>query len=690
MPSQSDLSFTFQPLVGRSEFEVVSFTLDEAISTPFQLHLELISYEDDIDFGQLLDKPVLFTIWHGERPQRYVHGLVSTFSQGETGFCRTRYRALVEPQLARARLRSNWRIFQQKTVPQIIEIMLQRQGIIQFDLYSGNEHQVREFCVQAGETDLDFIARLAAEEGYVYRFEHTPKHHKLLVTDHLLSLGLISHGAIKNVEGSIDEHAIDPNKVLYRANSGGDQAMPCLRRLRYSEQVRTTRQVQREYTFTHPAYRQEHHAGGSLIKHQSQGYERFDYPGRYKRDAVGKPFTENRLTALRHDARIAEVQGDDVRLQPGLSFTLIEHPREDLNVHWRVNSVHHEGTQFTSLQEEAADAQHGTHYKQAAVLVPGRVEWRPAPLPKPRIDGPQMATVVGPPGEEIYCDEWGRVKVSFPWDRESQNNEFSSCWVRVSQGWAGGSWGSMAIPRIGQDVIVQYVNADPDQPMITGRTYCGDQLPPYDLPQHKTRMTIKSQTHKGEGYNELRFEDELGIEEVFIHAQRDQNNEVGNDETTRVGRNRIEQVGNDEQLNVGNDFRQETGRDHTHFIGQNCRLDIKHDLIEKVGNDRSETTGANQRTFVGADNELVVKGRQVIETGQGTEHQTTVYQLRASERIEFRSPGGSIVLDGQGITINGLTLTLSGPTQAVANGTGNALSLALTPDASNTCEAKAE
>ncbi|WP_284400546.1 type VI secretion system tip protein TssI/VgrG, partial [Pseudomonas putida] len=138
--------------------------------------------------------------------------------------------------------------------------------------------------------------------------------------------------------------------------------------------------------------------------------------------------------------------------------------------------------------------------------------------PKPRIDGPQMATVVGPKGEEIYCDQWGRVKVSFPWDRESQDNEFSSCWVRVSQGWAGGSWGSMAIPRIGQDVIIQYVDADPDQPMITGRTYCGNQLPPYDLPKHKTRMTIKSQTHKGDGFNELRFEDELGKEEVFIHA----------------------------------------------------------------------------------------------------------------------------------------------------------------------------
>ncbi len=691
MPSQSDLRFTFQPLAGQIDFEVVSFELDEVISSPFQLKLELISFEDEVDFGQLLDKPVLFTIWRGERPLRYVHGLISSFSQSETGFYRTRYRALVEPVLARAGLRSNWRIFQHKTVPQILELMLKRQGIARFEIKSMGEHQVREFCVQAGETDLDFIARLAGEEGFVYRFEHTPKHHLLVITDRLLALGQISRSALKaddEDDDFFDEDDIGPDQVLYRANSGGDQARPCLRRLRYSEQVRTARQVQRDYTFTNPQYRQEHRAGDSSITHQSRDYERFDYPGRYKRDAVGVPFTATRLTALRHDARIAEVEGDDVRLQPGLSLTLIEHPRKDLNAHWRVMRVHHEGSQFTSLQEEAAGAEQGTRYSQEAVLVPGRIEWRPAPLPKPRIDGPHMATVVGPPGEEIYCDEWGRVKVSFPWDRESKNNEFSSCWVRVSQGWAGGSWGSMAIPRIGQDVIVQYVNADPDQPMITGRTYCGDQLPPYDLPEHKTRMTIKSQTHKGNGFNELRFEDELSKEEVFIHAQRDQNNVVGNDETTRVGRNRVEQVGNDEYLNIGHDFRQETGGDHTQLIGQTCRVDIKHDLIEKVGNDRSESTGANYQAFVGKDAELVVKGAQKVTVGQGMEQHTTIYQLRASERIEFRTAGGSIVLDGQGITINGLKLDLQGQTSAAASGAGNSQPLSLTPDASKKCEAK--
>ena len=697
MPSQSDFYFTFQPLAGQSEFEVVSFELNEAISTPYQLNLELISFDDEVDFGQLLDKPVLFTIWRGERALRYVHGLVSTFSQGDTGFCRTRYRALVEPMLARAGLRSNWRIFQQKTVPQILEIMLQRLGILHVQMNSSGEHQVREFCVQAGETDLAFIARLAAEEGFVYRFEHTPKQHMLLFTDRLLWLGQISRGVIqRDDDEGFDDDDIDPNQVLYRSNRGGDQAMPCLHRLRYSEQVRTARQVQRDYTFTNPAYRQEHRADAIDLKHQSTAYEYFDYPGRYKRDAVGVPFTATRITALRHDARIAEVEGDDVRLQPGLSFTLIEHPRDDLNVHWRVINVHHEGTQFTSLQEEAAGAQQGTRYSQAAVLVPGRAEWRPAPLAKPRIDGPHMATVVGPPGEEIYCDSWGRVKVSFPWDRESENNEFSSCWVRVSQGWAGGSWGSMAIPRIGQDVIIQYVNADPDQPMITGRTYCGNQLPPYDLPEHKTRMTIKSQTHKGGGYNELRFEDELGRQEVFIHAERDQNNVVKHNETTQVGNDRAERVEQDETISIGRDRREDVAQDESLSIGQNRVHEIGNDdslsigrthtivtgqdRIEKVGNHRQDFTKANHTVEIGGHLEQVVAGHNLLQTGEAIRHTTKVYDIQVSESLTIRSPGGLLRIDGAGVTLDGVALAFRGPVSQQAVGSQRTTSTAGIPE----------
>ncbi|MBI6896039.1 type VI secretion system tip protein VgrG [Pseudomonas putida] len=665
MTRQSDLSYRFEPLASQDPFEVVSFTLDEALSTPFKLVLELVSYEDNVDFAHLLDKPALFTILRGQRPMRYVHGLISAFSQGDTGFCRTRYQAVVEPKLARAGLRSNWRIFQQQSVPQILETLFKAQRITDFELGHSFPHAPREFCVQAGETDLAFITRLAAEEGFIYRFVHSAKGHRLLVSDRVLTLGMISSSLVKpedddDDEGFIDDDYPDPLAVLYHANSGGDQARPCLRRLHYREQVRTARQVQRDYSFTHPAYHLQQEFNASDLQHQADDYERFDYPGRYKRDEVGIPFTRTRLTALRHDARIAEVEGDDVRLQPGLSFDLVEHPRADLNIHWRVASVRHEGAQFTSLQEEAAGAEQGTRYTQKALLVPGRIEWRPEAPPKPRIDGPHMATVVGPEGEEIFCDEWGRVKVSFPWDRESRDNEYSSCWVRVSQGWAGGGWGAMAIPRIGQDVVIQYVNADPDQPMITGRTYCGNQRPPYELPKHRTRMTIKSKTHKGQGFNELRFEDELGQEEVFIHAQRDLNAKINHDESHTVGNDRTLSTGRDSSTCIARDATLSTGRDRRDHVRQDCFTDIDRNLVHTIGNACSETIGSDHHLSIGRDQTLIIEGTQTLEARTAQRLLTPSYMLQGTERIHIRGPAGKIILDADGITLEAPNIRFKG------------------------------
>ncbi|MCX2890159.1 type VI secretion system tip protein TssI/VgrG [Pseudomonas sp. DCB_BI] len=685
MPSQSGLYYSFRPLVTPLEFEVASFQLKEGISSNFQLELELVSHEYDVDFGALLDQPALFTISRGQQALRHVHGLISTFRQGDSGPRRTRYSAVIEPRLARANLRSNWRIFQHKTVPEIVELLLMRQGISQYQIGKGLDHHVREFCVQAGETDFDFFARLLAEEGFVYRFEHSEKQHTLIISDRLLAFGNIPPQP--SFAHYTDEDPARACSVLYRACSGGDQATPCLRRLHYSEQVRTACQVQRDYTFINPAYRQEHRATGHYLEHQAGDYERFDYPGRYKRDAVGKAFTENRITALRHDVHVAQVEGDDVRLQPGLGFTLTGHPRAAFNVHWRVTAVTHEGSQHTCLQEDAAGVEQGTRYGQVAELVPGRTEWRPAPLGRPRVDGPHMATVVGPRGEEIYCDEWGRVKVSFPWDRESQGNEFSSCWVRVSQGWAGGSWGAMAIPRIGQDVIIHYVNGDPDQPMITGRTYCGDQLPPYDLPQHKTRMTIKSQTHKGDGFNELRFEDELGQEEVFIHAQKDQNIVVRHDETTQIGNDRKEQVNNDVSTLIGhdrtetvaNDERVSIGHDAALEIGRNQSIKIAKDRIETIGNHRHDQITANHHTSIGGNLEQQVEGDAELEARGAIRRRSRRYELHTAEAVIIQGPGGSIQIDETGITLDGPTIRINGQLLQTPAGASSLFSLSGAP-----------
>ncbi|UII71784.1 type VI secretion system tip protein VgrG [Pseudomonas sp. HN11] len=665
MPRQSDLRYTFEPLK-RDAFDVVSFKLEEGLSQPFKLELELASHNASIDFNRVLDLAGLFTIWRGETPVRYVHGLVSLFTQGDTGFRRTRYSAAVEPTLARFDLRSNWRIFQGQNVPTIILEVLKDQRLTDVKTYLCFDHQPREYCVQAGETDLDFIARLAAEEGLLYTFDHRADGHTLWLTDRVGGLGTIG----------THEHC----PVIYQPMGGGDSMEPALHRFHYTEQVRTAVQVQRDYTFTHPRYNQQHTATGDQdLNNQHKDYERYNYPGRYKRDIAGKPFTKNRLAALRNDAKLAHLAGDDARLQPGLAFDLNEHPREDFNDRWRAITVQHAGKQHSSLEEEAFGSDSGTSYEMKATAIRWTSDWKAPLRDKPCIDGPQIATVVGPPDEEIYCDKWGRVKVQFPWDRSDKNNDQSSCWIRVAQGWAGATWGAMAVPRVGQELIISYQDGDPDQPIATGRTYRETNLPPYELPKHKTRMTIKSRTHKGSGFNELRFEDEQGQQEVYIHAEKDKNVHikhnngifVGNDRREKVGHDEHIEIGHDRNERVGNDERIEVVQDRIQTLGRDHRTHIGRDRTEEVGNNRYDTVAADHGIRIGGNVEHCVNSHYRLVAGESITQKTTVFEVAASQRIVLKAPGGSLTIDSDGITLDGLTIKIKGPVTGDTMGTGN-------------------
>ncbi|EMV9186040.1 type VI secretion system tip protein VgrG, partial [Escherichia coli] len=451
---------------------------------------------------------------------------------------------------------------------------------------------------------------------------------------------------------------------------------------------RTSQQVQRERYFQHPVFNHETRSSANGL-HQGD-YQNYRYPGRYKQVSVGQPASQARLWGLRRDAQVAEVEGDDARLQPGLAFDLTGHPRDDWNRGWRPVRMHHRGIQHTSLEEESANAEQGTHYSYLAELVPDDVEWRPEPAPRPRIDGPQIATVVGPEGEEIYCDEHARVKIQFPWDRLGKNDEHSSCWVRVAQNWAGAGWGHMAIPRVGQEVLVAFESGDSDQPVIIGRTYNAINPPPYELPLHKTRMTIKSKTHQGDGFNELRFEDAQDQEEIYVHAQKDQNIHVNHDETTYVGHDRSENVehdetiaighdrretvGNDEQVTIGHDRRHQIGQDAFLTIERNHTISVGKDRIQTVGNHRKDQTTANHLIDVGGHVEASVQGHHQLTAGQSIERKTQRYDLQASEKVVVRGPGGTLTIDASGITLEGVLIKLKGPIQQ-SGGAGNSLSM---------------
>ena len=650
MAVQSDYRYTLDA-GEKHTFDVISFKLTEGLSEPFRLELMLSSFDPNISFSALMDQSVTFTFWQGEQPVRYLNGIVTSFGLGKTGFVRTHYQMVVEPALARAAFQSDSRIFQHQNSEKIIRTLLQKNRVEKVSFEPLPSDWEREYCVQYRETDLAFIERLAAEEGWYYYFDHRADSHELRFGHQSIASPILG-------------------TLTYNAKPAGDRSFACLWRFDYCRKVTTTSQTLRDYTFLNPNYNLEHqhHSQASTLTDSDTSksaansatvYEKYDYPGRYKKDEQGNPFSLYRLESELALSETANAEGDDMRVIPGYGFTLEGHANSAFNQDWLVVRVEHSGKQTGSLDEEAGEE--GNRYENTLFLIPHNKPWRSPLKPRPIIRGTQVAHVTGPEGEEIYCDEWGRVKLQFPWDRLGNFDEHSSCWVRVVQGWAGAQYGNMMIPRIGHEVLVKYLNGDPDQPIVVGRTYHSTTEPPYELPKHKTRMTIKSKTHKGNGFNELRFEDEMGREEVFIHAEKDLNHIVKHDETTQVGHDRTEQVGRNETIHIGNDRTETVGqdedltinRDQIRSIGRNRITKIEKDDILNVNNNRRVNVHADSLIKVGQDLNIEIAQNGSWVAGELFEQVCKQFDLEGYDEVHIQGPAGEIVLNQEGITLIG-------------------------------------
>ena len=538
LSQKQDLAFSFHcPAVPDGELLVTSFSASEGLFALTEIEIELASKNPDIDLHALIDEKACLTIHHKYDDMRHYSGVVAMATRTDQGHHYTAYRLTILPPLHRLRYGSDARIFQQKSVPDIIKELLAEQAITDVTWTLAGEHLAREYCVQYRETHLDFIERLAAEEGIWYYFSHGPQgEHSLHFVDDM--------AAVPDLEKRAS--------LEYNANPGAAVKGPSCSQFSMREQVRSSAYTQRDYTFKKPGYNQQHLHTAQETNGLAADYKLYDYPGRYKQDAAGKPFTKHRMEATRIDATTATGRSDTIHLSAGYKIELSDHPKADYNTKYLIRRVTHSGMQPGALEQDAGDG--ACTYSASFLVQPYRLPYRPARRVKPMVDGPQMAHVVGPAGEEIYCDEYGRVKVQFPWDRYGKSDEHSSCWIRVSQNWAGGSWGHMAIPRIGQEVLVEYLEGDPDQPIITGRTYHEVNKVPNELPKFKTRMVLKSDTHKGSGFNELRFEDEAGQEEVWFHAERYYNAVVKNNETWKIGANRHKRVDASQSESIGGEW----------------------------------------------------------------------------------------------------------------------------------------
>ncbi len=438
----------------------------------FRYEVQLASRVSNLTAEQMVDKRAELKLYRNSQLVQRVHGIVRAFSQGDIGHHHTFYELTLVPALERLSLRHNSRIFQKQTVPEILSILLQEMGINDYAFALKRDCVQREFCVQYRESDIDFLHRLAAEEGLVYSFVHEAGKHTLYFSDASDSLSKL------------------PEPIPYNALAGGTMDTPYIHGLTYRTQAEVSEVQLKDYSFKKPAYSFLQTVQGTEPDYQQTRYQHFDAPGRYKDDVNGAAFSQIRLDYLRRHAHTATGQSNEPLLRAGYKFDLQEHLDPSMNRDWVVVSINHQGEQPQALQEEGDSG--ATTYSNQFSLIPGHLHWRAEPQPKPQVDGPMIATVVGPEGEEIFCDEHGRVKIHFPWDRYSNGNEQSSCWVRVSQGWAGSQYGFIAIPRIGHEVIVSFLNGDPDQPIITGRTYHATNTPPYTLPEHKTKTVLRT------------------------------------------------------------------------------------------------------------------------------------------------------------------------------------------------------
>ncbi|NIC39093.1 type VI secretion system tip protein VgrG [Halomonas desiderata] len=636
--------------VDSAELAVIDFTLEEALSAPFTLTLRFASRNGRLAATELLDRPVSLTIWQDGEALRRVHAIVSEFGRGDRGHRRTIYSLVARPALWRLGLRHNSRIFQEVSPLTVLNTLCDERGLRDVAFAVTRELPERAYLVQYRETDLAFVERLAAEEGlfYFHEFFETGED--------------APNGAHRLVFADAPQVLAHLGERSYHGRAGGTPPKRHVRKLQQLARVAPASVTLKDYSFKNPAYAQLHeHVENELETHgQRADYEHYDYPGRYKADASGDAFTRIRLEHLRSDALTCAAESDLPELAPGVKFTLTDHDLDELNRDWQVVKVKHTGSQPQALEEDGvtqgdAAGMGMTKFDNELILTPADRAWRPTPNAKPRVDGPQIAFVVGPEGEEIHCDEHGRVKVQFPWDRYAEPNETASAWVRVSQGWAGGGYGSMAIPRIGHEVVISHLEGDPDQPLITGRVYNAVNTPPYALPEHKTRTVIRTQSHKGEGFQELRFEDEAGQEQIWLHAQKD-----------------LELL---------------TRNDRTEEIGHDSFLTVHHDRIGEIDGDEHHTVRGNRHEQTVANQHLTVQGTLHLKAGQawlsecGRElHIKAGHKvvLEAGSEMTLNAGGSFLKLDGGGVTLVGPKVRINAG-GSPGSGSGQAVETPLLP-----------
>jgi type VI secretion system secreted protein VgrG len=533
-----DFQLSLTTPLGKDALILQEFKGTEGLSQLFSFRLDMVSEQQSIAAASLIGKPVTWSIAGPAADQRHFSGVMREFVGAEAwGRGYRVYHAEIVPWFWLSSRTADCRIFQNKSVRDILQIVLGDNTLADFDLsgIKGN-HPPREYCVQYRETDFNFLSRLMEEEGIFYFFRHSAGAHKMVVADDASAF-------FKCEDGEVE---CSPNSPVVSRISAW------LPRREFRPGVWT----QRDYDFEAPRKNLQTTKNTLLDVAAARPYEIYDYPGGYSEKERGDSLTRSRMEE--EEAPYGEIDGQGTcrHFAPGANFSLVKHDIESEQGNYTVATTHHRAADYTHF---VGSHEVPSYYANSFSCISARSLFRaPRLTPKPVVNGPQTAVVVGPLGEEIYCDKYGRVKVQFHWDRYGTRDDKSSCFIRVGQWLAGPQWGAIFTPRIGMEVIVAFLEGDPDRPIIVGTVYNGDNMPPYALPDNKTQSGFKSRSSQrggGTNFNELRFEDKKGDEDIVFHAEKDYHRSVEHDDDLQVGNNQTITINNDrtETIERGND-----------------------------------------------------------------------------------------------------------------------------------------
>ena len=616
----------------------------ENLSGISEFQVECFSENGSIDVDSILAQNVSIEMRMPDNSIRFFAGYVTRFAQAGKHRRFHIYHATVHTWNWLLTRTADCKIFQEKSVPDIIKEVFGDHPVADFEDRLSGSYNPREYCVQYRETDFNFVSRLMEEEGIYTFHEYDGMQNKLILADSL--------SAHSPFPGYASIPFVKPSGV-------GRTEREHVSHWKFEREVQPGKVALMDYDFKKPLVKLD---AKSIITrgHQYADYEVFDSPGEYTEKGDGTNYAKTRVEELHSGYELVEGGSNARGVAVGSLFTLTDHKRGDQNKEYLVTR-----TEF-SCQAEGfeSDAVQGVTYDCSFVALSTEHTFRPErKTRRPLIKGPQTAVVVGKAGDEIYTDEYGRVKVQFFWDRYGASDENSSCWIRVSHPWAGKNWGMIAIPRIGQEVIVECLEGDPDRPIITGRVYNADQMPPYDLPANKTQTGVKTRSSKGGGaanFNEIRFEDKKGSEQLFIHAEKNQDIEVENNETHWVGHDRTKKVDNDEETTIGNNRTEKVGANEkitiggsrTENVGGKENITIGASRTETVATSETITIGTSRTTTIGASDSLTIGASQ--STTIGATQTVTVaaaYTLTAGAAISMTCGAAASITAGAGINL---------------------------------------